>query len=219
MIRCLILSAAVLVAVTAPLSAAEISGQYLEARTCEVFTGPCFANADTALGGKHAVMAWKVNKGTLDNVTLDGLSVVAVIAASDTLGLKQTSSGKAVLIVDDRATTAQRAALVRLAQQQAGDLVNNVLAVSSAPIDMAVIQCQGGGCAKLDAGVAKILTRCIDLKHDHGCGNEFAYYPPLARGVKASAAVAEHSFTGKAFNETWKDGERRGAYVGSFEVQ
>lgn len=220
MVRCLILSAAVLFAVVAPVSAAGISGQYLEARTCDVYTGPCFANADTSLTGKHAVMAWKVKQGAMDDVSLDGLSVVAVVAASDTLGLKQTSTGKAILIVDEKATSAQRAALIRLAQEQGGELLQNILSINTAPIDMAVIQCEGSGCAKLDAGVAKVSTRCLDQKHDQGCGNESNFYPPLVKGVKAKAAVTvEHSYTGKAFNETWKDGERRGAYVGSFETR
>jgi len=29
----------------------------------------------------------------------------------------------------------------------------------------------------------------------------------------------EHSFHGKAFNETWKVANRRGAYVGSFAIR
>src|SRR5438132_10206615 len=98
----------------APAHAAGIKGHYLESRTCDVWTGPCFANAETSLGGKHAVLAWKVQEGTLDNVRLDGLSVVAVIAASDTLGQEQTGPGKVLLIVDNKANTAQKAALDRL---------------------------------------------------------------------------------------------------------
>jgi hypothetical protein len=209
-----------LVLVTAPVSAAGITGQYLEARTCEVFTGPCFANADTGLVGKHGVMAWKVEKGSLDDVQLDGLSVVAVVAASDTLGLRQTAEGKAVLIVDRKATAAQRDALIRLAKKQGGDLVKNVIAVESATISLETCECKEGGCAKLNAGKAHIETRCINEKHDKTCGNEWALYPPLAKNVKARAAVAvEHSFSGKELNETWNDGERRGAYLGSFEVR
>ena len=41
----------------------EISGEYLEARSCDVFTGPCFANGDIGLNGREAVMAWKVDAG------------------------------------------------------------------------------------------------------------------------------------------------------------
>ncbi|MBY0526775.1 MAG: DUF1326 domain-containing protein [Gemmataceae bacterium] len=218
--RWLTLIALVLV-VAAPASAASITGQYLEARTCEVFTGPCFSNADTGLVGRHGLMAWRIDKGSLDNVSLDGLTVVAVVAGSDTLGLRQTGEGKAILIVDKKANDAQKAALIRLAKQQGGDLVKNVISVQSAAIVMESCECKEGGCARLDAGIAKVETRCINDKHDKTCGNEWALYPPLAKNVKdARAAVAlEHTFTGKGFNETWKDGERRGAYLGTFDVR
>src|SRR6266478_1057806 len=136
--RWLTLVALALVLVAAPVQAAGISGDYLESRTCDVWTGPCFANAEMNLGGKNAVLAWKVEQGTLDTVRLDGLSVVAVVHASDTLGQEQTGPTKAVLIVDAKASDAQRAALIRLAKQQGGMLVGNVVAVESAPVDLTV---------------------------------------------------------------------------------
>jgi hypothetical protein len=217
MTRWLACAALALLVVTAPASAAGISGQYVEARTCDIWTGPCFANADMNLGGKHAVMAWKVEKGALDRVRLDGLSVVAVVAASDTLGLDQTGPARAVLLVDQRATSAQRAALVRLAKQQGGKLVQNVVAVQTAKVNLTLCECKGGACADLQAGVARVRTRCINSSHDTVCGNESAYYPPLTRGVKVQPAAAiEHEFSGKGLNGTWKDFGRRGAYVGTF---
>ena len=197
----------------------RISGQYMEARTCDIWTGPCFANSEMNLTGKHAVMGWKIDHGSKAGVKLDGLSVVAVISASDTLGLKQTAPSKAILIVDSKATPAQRDALVSVARGQGGDLLKDVVSVQSAKVDLEVIQCKEGGCARLEAGKAKIETRCLD-HHDKVCGNESAFYPPLSKGVQATAAMAvEHSFTGPAFNETWSDAERRGAYVGKFEIK
>jgi hypothetical protein len=220
MSRRLAFAALALLAAVVPAQAAGLSGQYVEARTCDVWTGPCFANAEMNLAGKHAVLAWKVDKGAEDGVALDGLGVVAVVAASDTLGLDQTGPAKAVLIVDRKATASQREALIRLARRQGGDLVRNVVAVESAPVDLTLCECKGGACAELQAGAARIKTRCIDSHHDTACGNESAYYPPLAKGVKAVPATAvEHSFGGKGLRETWKDTDRRGAYVGSFEAR
>ena len=46
---------ALLLATATPLLA-EISGDYLEVRTCDVYTGPCFGNAEMSLAGKEAVM-------------------------------------------------------------------------------------------------------------------------------------------------------------------
>jgi hypothetical protein len=220
MTRWLILTAFALALVPAAANASGISGQYLEARTTDVYTGPCFANSDMNLTGRNAVLAWHVDKGALDGVSLEGLGVVAVVQASDTLGLEQTGSAKAVLIVDARADAAQRAALVQLAKREAGDLVRNVVSVETAPIEMKVGGCSEGGCARLKAGSARVETRCLDHRHDKVCGNETNFYPPLSEGVTAKAAVAlEHSFTGKGLRETYRDTGRRGAYVGSFEIR
>ena len=101
-----------------------------------------------------------------------------------------------------------------------GKLLGEVVAVRSTAFDLDICPCAGESCATLKAGTAKIKTRCIDIAHDKACGNEAAIYRPLAKGVTAHAAFAvEHSFTGKDLKETWNDGGRRGAYVGSFAVR
>jgi len=218
--RWLALAALAFIVVATPLQAPGLTGDYLESRTCDVWTGPCFANAEMNLGGKQAVLAWKVKEGLFDSVRLDGLGIVAVVASSDTLGLKQTGPAKALLIVDKKADARQKAALVGLAKKQGGELLGNVVAVESADVDLTSCHCEGNACYTLKAGKANVETRCLDSKHDKVCGNEGAFYPPLASNVTAKPALTvEHSFTGKVFNETWKESDRRGAYVGSFELR
>src|SRR5437763_13764160 len=137
---------AAIVAVPAGLTApagSAVRGQYVEARTCDVFTGACFANADTGLTGKNAVLAWKVESGAFGGARLDGLGVVAVVAARDTLGQRQSAPGKAILIVDEAATPAQRAALAAFVKAQAGELAQDVVAVRAARVDPTVCQCDG----------------------------------------------------------------------------
>jgi hypothetical protein len=214
------LAALAMLVVIGPARAAGITGQYVEARTCDVWTGPCFANADFNLAGKNAVMAWKIDKGAFDHVSLDGLGVAAVISASDTLGLQQTGPARVVLIVDQKATPAQRQALIRLAKEQGGKLLQNVVAVQSATVNMTVCPCKENACTELQAGSAHIKTRCLSADHDKACGNETAFYPPLARGVQVRpAAAVEHGFGGSGLRETWREFDRRGAYVGSFEIK
>jgi hypothetical protein len=218
--RILALAACALLLAAGPLTAAGLTGHYIEARTTDVWTGPCFANADVNIGGKHAILGWKIDKGEFNKVKLDGLGIVAVLAASDTLGTKQTAAGKALVIVDDRASGEQKKALVAFARQQAGELLRNVVAVRSARVELTVCNCDEGGCAVLRAGDARVETRCLDHRHDKVCGNESAFFPPLTRGVKAVPALAvENTWSGTGVNETWKDAGRRGAYLGSFEVR
>src|SRR5437588_3148001 len=106
MFRYLALAALVLSVTALPARAAGIRGHYVEARNCDVWTGPCFANADFNLTGKNAVLAWRIDQGQLDGVSLEGLSVVAVVAAHNTLGLDQTGPAKSVVLVDRKATPA-----------------------------------------------------------------------------------------------------------------
>src|SRR5437870_4939326 len=73
-----------------PVFAGGITGKYVEARSTDVWTGPCFANAEMNLGGKQAVLGWKIDQGNIDGVRLDGLSVVAIVLTTDTLGLEQS---------------------------------------------------------------------------------------------------------------------------------
>jgi hypothetical protein len=197
-----------------------IQGQYLEARTCDVYTGSCFANADTGLTGRNAVLAWKIEQGTYRGVKLDGLGVVAVLATSDTLGLKQSAPAKAVVIVDRTATATQRQALISFIQSQTGNLIGEIVAVREATVELELCPCDNGACARLDAGQVKVTTRCIYPEHDKACGNESVQYPPLARGVRAVAAITvEHTYQGKDLNQTWQDAGRRGAFVGHFATR
>jgi hypothetical protein len=199
-------------------AAITAKGLYVEARTCDIWTGPCFANAEFNISGKQGVMAWRIDKGQAGDVSLDGLSVVAVVRADNTLGLDKVNPAKAVIIVDSKATAAQRDALVRFAQQQGGKLLENVVKVHAETIQFNGCPCKSDACFELDATIAKIKTRCLNGEHDKICGNEYAFYPPLVHNVKASpAGVVEHGYRGPGLGETWTDSDRRAAYVGSFE--
>ncbi len=214
------ISAAAVLALAVNGNASEIKGRYVEARTCDVYTGPCFANADTSLTGRNGVLAWQVDRGQIDGVNVDGLGIVAVLSAPETLGLKQNRQVKSVVIVDEKATAKQREALLKMARQQAGQLLGNVIAVRPAKVDVTICECKEGGCAIVKAGDVRIETRCLDTHLDRGCGNDCNFYPPLSKGVAAKAAMTvEHVYKGKEFNETWSDAERRGAYVGTFSVR
>ncbi len=84
-------------------SAAGIRGDYVEARTADVFTGPCFSNAEVFIYGNHAVMAWKVTEGSWKGVDLRGLCVAAAVNGTTTFSEDQPEKATAVLIVDSKA--------------------------------------------------------------------------------------------------------------------
>src|SRR5262249_44341630 len=148
-----------------------VRGQYVEARTCDVFVGSCFANADTGLIGKTGVLAGKIEAGAVDGGQVNGLGGAPAVGGPDRPRVKQTGGGQAVIIVDEKATTAQRAALVKFVQTQAGKLVEDIVAVRPSAFDLTICNCDGEGCATLKAGAVKVATRCIDVNHDKACAN------------------------------------------------
>src|ERR1051325_971096 len=80
----------------------SVSGQYVEARTAEIFTGGCIMGSEAETMGKQAVLAWKVDRGSVNGVSLDGLAVVAALAGDVKLGLHEiggaTASVRSALI-------------------------------------------------------------------------------------------------------------------------
>ncbi|MGI8982833.1 MAG: DUF1326 domain-containing protein [Pirellulaceae bacterium] len=202
-------------------AAEEISGSYMEARTCQVYTGPCFANAEVNLTGKDALMAWNIEEGKKGGVDLAGLSVVMVVAASDTFGFEGVNdpkSMKSAILVDDKASEEQREALVAFAKEHAGRAGKNVVRVDAAPITMSLNT--GTLSGNLQAGKAvKLVTRKAK-KGDCICMNEIEYYPPLTHVTNFAAGVAtEGEFSGKGLGTSWSVPQSRSAYMGTFTFE
>ena len=210
---------ALLLATATPLLA-EISGDYLEVRTCDVYTGPCFANAEMGLTGKEAILVWSVRQGEWKNTALDGLKVIAVVKTDDTMGDQryQPRTGKAVLVVDAKANSEQREALQDLARSMSGKLIGQVTSVKSVDIASNLGNCsKSGACAQVKAGnLIDITTRCFTDK-DHACGNESTYYPPLTEVNGAFPAFTElATFKGTGLNVTFEATSQRSAFLASF---
>lgn len=197
-----------------------ISGQYLEVRTCDVYTGPCFANGEVNLLGEEAILAWAVDQGTWKGISLDGLKVVAAVKANATLGDQDSSPypAKAVIILDEKANAAQREALTDMAKTLGGSLIDDVVRTEVAKIESTVNDCTQERCAHLKAGdLVEVSARCL-VEGDKVCHNERAFYPPLTNVSDAMPHFAIlNSFQGDGLGITWSDSGGRSAYIGSFQ--
>lgn len=213
--------------------AAGIQGDYVEARTADVFTGPCISNSEVFISGDQAVMAWKVSEGSFQGVDLAGLSVAAAVRGSTTFSKDRPEEARAVLIVDERANPAQRAALVALATTLGGARLQHVAEVKTAAIRLMVERHATPSASDSDAvhamphaprasfwaaGLAQVLTRPLDDR-DHFCGNEVVAYAPLSDGVTALPAYTlGHEYKGTGLDVRWDDPNCRSAFVGRFAL-
>ena len=81
-------SAMLLAVAAAGVSAAPaVTGDYVEARSCNVYAGPCHYGSEYTTAGREAVMAWRVGHGAAAGQTLDGLKQGLVIVLDRHHGL------------------------------------------------------------------------------------------------------------------------------------
>ncbi|RUL89256.1 DUF1326 domain-containing protein [Tautonia sociabilis] len=212
--------------------AVQVRGDYLEARTADVFTGPCFSNSEVFIVGDRAVMAWKVTEGSWEGVDLSGLAVAAAVRGTSTFSEDRPELASSVLIVDEKADPQQRQALIAMARRLAGARLENVVDVVVSPIDLSIDEdchMEPHGPAHKQhlmpmapparfaaADLAEIATRPLDA-NDCICGNEVIAYEPLSEGVEVQPAyTVGHSFQGAGLKSTWAAPNARSSFVGRF---
>jgi hypothetical protein len=215
--RAIALAAVIGLASTVSIAAggkSTVTGQYVEARTAEIFTGGCIMGSEAETMGKQAVLAWRVDRGTVNGVSLDGLSVVAALAGDKNLGLYEIGGDRAVvksaLYVDERANPAQRIALVALAHDLTKG-IGTIVSVTPAPIQFADA---GREIHVSTSNVALDVNK--EMTHDPSCGAEL-WFHPLATVDEATMGVADqHSFSGSMLGTKWSDPNKRSAFFGTF---
>jgi hypothetical protein len=209
-----------LIAFSSLAQAQQIYGEYVETRSADIYTGPCFANGESGLVGDQAILAWRISRGSWEGVRLDGLSVVGVAKASGTIGDQYSNPypARAVLIVDERASDEQRQALASFAREMGGELFKQIVRTDVAPISLKV-QYHGEhpSSAQVEAGtLADIRARMLNDR-DHFCGNEDIQYRPMAPTAHAMAGVATlDRFSGPGLGISWTLRDKRSAYIGNF---
>lgn len=198
-----------------------IKGNYIEVRSCDVYVAACFANGEVGTTGEEGILTWDVTEGSWNGVPLDGLSIVAVIKANATLGdtVHSPYPANAVLILDQRASEAQKKALTALAKAMGGRLLENIVRIEETEIDVRIGSCSLDGCATVKAeGLVDIAARCLH-DGDKRCGNEVAFYPPLTRVDNAVVhATDRDAFWGEGLGVTWDWAGRNSAYLATFSL-
>ena len=201
-------------------SAAQITGEYLEARTCNVYAGPCFANAEMSLSGKEALMAWKVDQGSWNDVQLDGLGAALILHAQGTLGYDgvfpmHAGKVKSVILVDEKATKAQHKALVSFVKNSAREFTDDIVKIEAVPFELTNDHIDNVGVFKAGK-LAEITTRKLK-DSDCVCTNETVYYKPLTKIDNASPAYSKTlSYQGDKLGARFVNRGIRSAFLGTF---
>jgi len=201
---------------SALLAGPTVFGEYIEARTCDVWTGPCFSNSEINTTGEMAVLGWTVRQGSWDGTDLAGLAIAVAVRAEGTLSTPREGKARALVFIDEKATEAQGKALVSMARALAGKYLENVVDTRRASISYERAEEE----AILTVGeVAKIRTRPLSACCDMHCGNEEVAYPALSKtNHVACAKSVEHRFVGSGLDARWSDPLKRSAMLGEFSL-
>lgn len=194
---------------------ASISGSYVEARTAEVFTGACIMNGEAATTGREALLAWKVDRGSFNGVALNGLAVVAAVAGDANLGIREiggdTAQTRAAVFVDERATPAQRIALVSMAKHLSKGVVDTVVEVTPTPIQFV----DEGQAIRVSAKSLR-LTVEKEMTHDQTCGGKQWFHPLSTVDGAEMGTTSENAFSGGALGTKWSEPNKRSSFFGTF---
>ena len=192
----------------------------MEARTCQVYTGPCFANGEIGSAGKDAIMAWHIKSGDLNGVELKGHSVAIIARTSHSLGVNgfgDAKTVKAVMIVDSNADEIESTALQQFALSQTGLQQSQVAEVYQRDIEMTFDMTDVTASVKVE-DFANLETRKA-RPGDCICSNERAYYPPLTnlKGCVPGVTITG-DISARRLGHRWSIPDTRTSYLGTFDV-
>lgn len=194
----------------------RIQGQYMETCNC-TFVCPCIGSNLTARpseGDCKAAVAMRIDKGEKDGVKLDGLSFIVLMHSPKAMAEGNITVG---LIVDERASEKQVAAITAIATGAAGGpmaalgpLVGRMAGVEKRPIRFEV---QG---MKLAVQAGELIDQALEGVPGPARPGEPIYLDNTCHPVNSKLALARATRSKfHAFGVNWEDstGTRNGHYA------
>jgi hypothetical protein len=192
-----------------------ITGTYVEARTSEVFAGACVVNSEAGTTGREALLAWKVDEGRFNGVSLNGLAVVAAVSGDTNLSVHEIggeyAKTRTALFLDARATEPQRKALVAMVRTLSKDVVDTIVETTSAPIEFV----DSGHQIRVTTSSLRLVVE-KHLDHDVTCGNKQWFQPLTTVDHAEMGATDENAFNGRSLGTQWSDPDKRSGFFGTF---
>jgi hypothetical protein len=172
-------------------------------------------NGEAGTVGREALLAWKVDRGQVNGVSLDGLAVVAALASDTNMGIHEiggeSTPARAAIYTDSRATAAQRKALVAMVKSLSGRLIGSVVQETAAPIQFA----ENGHQITVSTDTMKLAVG-KHLNHEASCGNK-QWFNPLTKVDRAEMGTTDQNeFSAQVLNTKWSDPNKRSSFFGTF---
>jgi hypothetical protein len=193
-------------------AAPTVTGEYLEARTANVYIGACHAGSEFGTTGREAVLAWRIGGGEWQGQKLKGLAAVAVMAGNDNLS-RDDVRRQTMLYLDASATDPQRKALLSLLREKYAATFGEIVGVTAAPITFGdrenVYVVRVGDTVRLDVKKEANKTCCT-------MPMEVWYQPFVPVRDQRIGYSSVNEFKGAAQLPSWTRRNQNSAIFGSF---
>jgi hypothetical protein len=111
-------------------------GLYVEGRTASVFAGACHYGSEYTTTGREAVLAWRLEGGTVDGAPLAGIDVVVSVAGAANLAIADAKRWSVVYLPKELSEERAAVALAWLRAEH-GAMLGEVRAVNRAKLELA----------------------------------------------------------------------------------
>jgi hypothetical protein len=136
----------------------HLEGRILEVCDCNVLC-PCWIGEDPDNGTCDAVLAYRIDKGTIEGIDVSGLTIASIVFIPGNI---QEGNINTIFFVDENASMAQENALMKAWRGELGgpladfaELTNEVITVERAPITFTVAE--GKGTLQIGSGITPIV--------------------------------------------------------------
>jgi hypothetical protein len=185
-------------------NAPAISGDYVEARSGEVYTCGCLFSSEMVTAGRDAILVWRINSGSFQGTPLAGIKIAAVVESMTNLGIEEAPR-RSVLYIDVPAgpeKETQEKVLPALWQREYSKVLGHVQSLHSATINF---ELQGEAVTVAIPGLVKLQARKAQLPNDAHPGSFLWYSPFTPLDSSFLSTSFRYEYLGADFQHQWTD--------------
>jgi hypothetical protein len=202
-----------------PLAAGDapaVSGDYVEARSNEVYTCGCHYSGQITTAGREAILAWRITRGVYQGTSLAGIKVAAVVVGDANLGAYD-GPRRTALYLDSSASDPQVQAIVALWEREYSQALGKIATVHRVPISFTQ---QGEAIHLSIPNLVEVQARKARLPQDAHPASYVWYQPFVPLRSSSLATALDYEYSGMDFQHQWQDlMPSINGYLGEFAVK
>ena len=188
-------------------------GSLLELHSCELFAGGCVVSSEAPLDGRYMLRAWDFTGGSFAGTELAGLKVAVLQASSQNLAAENSSSDQAIVYLPQKASQAQRQALLAWLKSSQPELKAAHYKTRITPLSL---EKNGADCTFRAGNSISITTAPLESCDKGGCGEALWYSPRTQTSMFTVALDRSSEITEPLLKLKWRDAGQRSVFLAKF---